>query len=231
MSWFRRLVGRGDGRVPGVAEDVLDGLRHPDPEVRAAGARRCGAARLEAAVPLLAERLLDPHPRVRAAAAGALGRIGGARAADALLRAARTRRLAAGRLARELARAAPDHYLEPALQRPENRGVRPVLALAAGLRGRSIEIGPLLIEMAGGSDEERAAAYHALGALGDEGVIPLLIDALFDPSSRAQRSARRALQRLGALAPASPASGSGQAPQPAGRRRLPWSGRARRSLT
>jgi HEAT repeat protein len=231
MSWFRRLVGRGDDRVPGVGDDLLDGLRHPDPDVRAAGVRRCGSARLEAAIPLLAERLLDPHPQVRGAAAGALGRIGGARAADALLRAARTRRLAGGRLARELARGAPDHYLEPALQRPENRGVRPVLALAAGLRGRSDEIGPLLIEMAGGSEEERAAAYHVLGGLGDEHVVPLLIDALFDPSSRVQRSARRALQRLGALAPGAPASHGGPAPGPARRRRLPWAGRARRSLT
>jgi HEAT repeat protein len=227
MSWFRRRA----AAIPDVSEGILDGLRHPDPAVRAASLMSCGSARIEAALPLLAERLLDPHPRVRAAAAFALGRIGGARAADALLRAARTRRVPAGRLARELARSAPDHYLEAALQQPENRRVRPVLALAAGLRERSTAIGPLLFEMARGSEPDRTAAYHALGALGGDKAVLLLIDALFDPCPRARQSARGALRRLGALAPSpSPAPG-GPAPRPSGLRRLLPAGHARRTPT
>ena len=228
MSWFRRRA----TPTSGVSDDMLDGLRHPDPDVRAASIHSCGTARLEAALPLLADRLLDPHPRVRAAAARALGQVGGARAADALVRAARTRRVPAGRLARELARCAPDHYLEAALQQAGNRGVRPLLALAAGLRGRTIAIQPLLIEMAGGSEPERTAAYHALGALGDEKVVPLLIDALFDPGPRARQSARGALRRLGALAPApAVAAGPRVDARSRGLRRLLPAGRARRTLT
>ena len=226
MSWFRRKAA-----TTGVSEGMLDGLRHPDPGVRAASIRSCGSARMEAAVPLLGERLLDPHPRVRAAAASALGRIGGARAADALLRAARTRRVPAGRLARELARCAPDHYLESALGQPANRAVRPVLAFAAGLRGRSTAVMPLLIEMTGGSEAERTAAYHALGALGDPGIVPLLIDALFDPGPRARQSARGALRRLGALEHTPAPTHGRPEPRPGVLRRLLPSGRKSRTLT
>jgi HEAT repeat protein len=227
MSWFRRRA----TPTSGVSDAMLDGLRHPDPAVRAASIRSCGSARLEAAVPLLTDRLHDPHPGVRAAAARALGRIGGGRAADALLRAARARRVPAGRLARELARCAPDHYLEAALQQAENRGVRPLLALAAGLRGRAIAIQPLLVEMTGGSGPERTAAYHALGALGGDQAVPVLIDALFDPDPRARQSARGALRRLGALAPEHAEAGGRPAPRPGGLRRLLPAGRARRTLT
>jgi hypothetical protein len=229
MSWFRRKP----APTTGVSEGMLEGLRYPDPGVRAAAIRSCGSARMEAAIPLLSERLADPHPRVRAAAASALGRIGGSRAADALVRAARARRVPAGRLARELARCAPDHYLEAALLRPENRGVRPLLAVAAGLRGRSPAIVPLLVEMAASSSEaERTAAYHALGALGEQGTVPMLVDALFDASPRAQQSARCALRRLGALAPTDVASPrKPPPPERLGLRRLLPVGRKSRTLT
>jgi HEAT repeat protein len=228
VSWFRR---RGAAHARMVDDSALDGLRHPDPRVRAASVRTCGAVHGEAAVLLLSERLLDPEPRVRAAAAGALGRIGGARSADALLRAARTRRLPAGRLARELARCAPDHYLEAALTRPENRGARAVLALAAGLRGRSSRVGGVLVELLRGGEDERAAAYHALGAVGGPDVVPLLIDGLFDRSPCVRQSARGALYRLGALVrvPDAMRERPGSRPSPGRRTLLPGRRPSRRS--
>ena len=201
MRWFTARLRGADPESEALGEHVVDGLRHPDPRIRAASVRSCGAARLEVAVPLLGERLLDPHPGVRAAAAGALGRIGGARSADALMRAVRTRRLPAGRLARELARSAPDLYLESALQLPENRHVRAVLALAAGLRGRSTTVASILPELLTGTEAERAAAYHALGAVGGPDAVPLLIDGLFDRSPCVRQSVRGSLNRLGARVP------------------------------
>jgi HEAT repeat protein len=181
---------------PDVDAQVVDGLRHPDHGVRAASARTCGICRLEPAVPLLAERLADPHPRVRVAAARALGRIGGTRAADTLLRALRAGRLSAGRVAMEIARAAPDHYVVAEVERAENHDLRAPLVLAAALRRRPFPI-EILLELMQGSEAERAAACHALGVLGHSEAAPLLIDELFDHSPRVRRAARSALNRLG----------------------------------
>src|SRR5207237_878062 len=72
----------------------------------------------------------------RWAAARALGRISGSRAADALLLALRGRRLAGGRLVIELCRAAPDLYLESIIDDPKNSAVRAHLAAALAFRRR-----------------------------------------------------------------------------------------------
>ncbi len=200
MRWLRRR--RKDAAADlGLDDAVVDGLAHPDPRVRAASARSCGAARLEGAVPLLAERLLDPDRRVRGAAAAALGRIGGARSADVLLRALRTCRVPTGRLIRELARSAPDRYLEAAMERAENRQSRAALAIAAALRTHPIPIAGTLYELMRGTEAERAAACHAFGALGYTEAAPVLMDTLFDRSPRVQQAARGALNRLGARLP------------------------------
>jgi HEAT repeat protein len=156
---------------------------------------------MEHTIPLLSERMLDPDKRVRAAAASALGRIGGGRSSEALLHALRTCRLGAGRLARELARAAPDFFLEAALVRPENRVIRATLALTAGLRGRSSEVAEQLMALLEGDPAERAAACHALGSLHHAPAVPFLMDALFDPSPRVRHAAAVALTRLGAREP------------------------------
>ena len=100
----RRGRGRSASLWPPSTDELVDGLGDRDWAVRAASARECGARGVEQAVPLLTERLLDPDRRVRGAAAGALGRIGGTRSAEALMRALRSGRLGAGRLARELMR-------------------------------------------------------------------------------------------------------------------------------
>src|SRR5205823_4650624 len=150
----RRGRGRSASLWPPSTDELVDGLGDRDWAVRAASARECGARGVEQAVPLLTERLLDPDRRVRGAAAGALGRIGGTRSAEALMRALRSGRLGAGRLARELARSAPDFFLEAALTRPENRQVRAALALTAGLRAATCSI----TFVSGGVRNEPAAA-------------------------------------------------------------------------
>jgi hypothetical protein len=200
----RRRTGPLEGR--GVAE-AIDGLVDPDPQVRAASVRRCGTARMEPAILLLRERLIDPERSVRGAAAAALGRIGGGRSSDALLRALRTHRLATGRLVRELARSAPDFYLEAALAHPQNRPLRPALALAAGLRGPSSTGAGALTAMLEGSEAERAAACHALGTLRYSPAVPLLVDSLLDESPCVRQAAGRALIRLGAPEPVREALG------------------------
>jgi hypothetical protein len=206
MSWFlgRRRTGPLEAR--GVAE-AIDGLVDPDPQVRVASVRRCGAARMEPAILLLRERLIDPERSVRGAAAAALGRIGGGRSSDALLRALRTHRLAPGRIVRELARAAPDFYLEAALEQPENRQVRAALALATGLRGPSATGTGALTAMLEGAEAERAAACHALGTLKHAPAVPLLVDSLLDESPCVRQAAGRALIRLGAPEPVREALG------------------------
>jgi hypothetical protein len=87
---------------------------------------------------------------------------------------------------------------------------------------------PLLLGMSAGTEAERAAAYHALGAVGGQEIVPPLIDALFDASPRVQRSARRALQRLGALEPSQAPVAAARRPAPGGLRRLLAGGRASR---
>jgi HEAT repeat protein len=205
------VIRRGRRRAPNLwpptADELVDGLGDRDSSVRAASARECGSRGLERAVPLLSERLLDPDRRVRAAAAGALGRIGGARSAEALLRALRSGRLEAGRLARELARSAPDFFVEAALTRPENQQIRAALALTAGLRGRSSAVVEQLTALLEGDPAERAAACHALGALHHTPAVPFLMDALFDPSPRVRHAAAVGLTRLGAREPTRPAKG------------------------
>jgi HEAT repeat protein len=201
-------------------DELIDGLGDRDASVRAASARACGQGRLEGAIPFLSERLLDPNRGVRASAAGALGRIGGARSADALLHALRTCRLGPGRLARELARSAPDFFLEAALMRPENRQIRAALALSAGLRGRSPRVAEQLLALLEGDPTERAAACHALGCLHYLPAVPFLMDALFDPSPRVRHAAAVALTRLGAREPTRRAKGDDVVQRPPTRSHL-----------
>jgi HEAT repeat protein len=169
---------------------------------------------------MLGERLVDPDPSVRAAAARALGRIGGARSAEALVLAARASRLGAGRLARELARSAPDFFLETALVRPENRQIRATLALAAGLRGRSTAVAEQLLALLEGDPAERVVACHALGALRHAPAEPFLKEALRDPNPRVRQAAGVALARLAAGVLTGRASGEGLREQPRTRSHL-----------
>jgi len=102
----------------GALDRIVDGLAVRDRELQLRSVRLSGALRLEAAVPWLEPLLGSSHEPLRAAAARALGRIGGVRAANALVRGLGWRRGSTARLVMELARAVPDLYLETKLVDP-----------------------------------------------------------------------------------------------------------------
>src|SRR3989442_15545501 len=101
-----------------------------------------GPLAMHLAAPWLPSLVLAHEPVVRHAAAKALGKIGGTRSAEALLRAIQ-RRGPTPTLIVELARAAPDLFLETALCVPQRTGVKGAVAVAAGLRRRPAAGTPL----------------------------------------------------------------------------------------
>lgn len=184
-------------RSSGSADRLLDGLVDGDPHRRDRCARLAGAVRLDAAAPWLGAMLHATERPVRYAAARALGRIGGARCADLLLGALRSRRLPASRLIVELCRAAPDLYIESNVLAPQNATVRAQLAAAAGLRGRRSSLEPLQLLAIDGTDRERSTACRALGLIRDPAALPALSLALEHRSWRVRRAATRALGEIG----------------------------------
>ena len=190
-----RLVGAL--RSSGTVDDLMDGLIGHDPRRRERCARLVGALRFDPAVPWLGMQLNAAERPVRRAAARALGRIGGARSADLLLGALRTRRLPSSRLVIELSRAAPDLYIESCLQFPQNTAVRAQLAAAAGLRGRRSGIEPLRRLAAEGTERERATACRGLGLISNPEPGPEFRSALAHRAWRVRRAAARALGEIG----------------------------------
>lgn len=149
----------------GAYDTIVDQLAAADPLRRSRSARLAGALRLEQAVPWLGGLLHATDAQTRQAAARALGRIGGARSAEILLRAA-CRRPITPSLVISLAHASPDLFLETALEPRPARAPREIVAVAAGLRRRMASVGPLLDLLASGTPRERAAARRALRSLG-----------------------------------------------------------------
>jgi HEAT repeat protein len=154
-----------------------------------------GTLRIEQAVPWLAPLLGSPEAMVSEAAARALGKIGGARSAEALL----------GGMQRSgprrvfivaLARAAPDLFLEVALTGSHRPGVLQGVALAAGLRRRQASVRPLVELVLWGSRRERAASCRALGWMGAETAVPVIVGALGDRDWRVRVSAAKTLAVL-----------------------------------
>jgi HEAT repeat protein len=133
---------------------------------------------------------------VRDAAARALGRIGGTASAEALLRAIRRDR-PTRTLIVELARAAPDLFLETALCSPKRAGTRSAVVIAAGLRGRRAAVSPLLALLVSGNRKERAVACRALGWIRAEIALPTVAASLGDGDWKVRMSAVKALTRLG----------------------------------
>jgi HEAT repeat protein len=189
-----RLVGAL--RSSGTIDALLDGLAADDGRRRQACARLAGALRLEAAVPWLGTQLQAEERPVRRTAARALGRIGGARSAEVLLAALRSRRLPWSRLIIELARAAPDLFIESSLPAPQNTGVRAQLAAAAGLRGRKSALEPLRRLAVEGTERERATACRGLGLLGGPTAVAEFGSALRHRSWRVRFAAARALGEI-----------------------------------
>lgn len=187
----------------GTVDAAMDALGSADPAVRRRGALLCGALQLERALPWIELLIVDRNVKVRGAAAGAAGRIGGLRAADAVLRAVHARRLPQARAAVELSRAAPDLYVEERLRDPAHANAGPVLTMAAALRRRRSALEPLLDGLQGAKRRERALRCRALGRLRDPAAAPTLLRmARHDTSPQVRQSALRALRDLRIDAPA-----------------------------
>jgi len=174
---------------------VVDSLAAGDAVRRSRSARMAGALDMHLAVPWLSSLLLAHEPVVRHAAAKALGKIGGTRSAEALLRAIQ-RRGPTPTLIVELARAAPDLFLETALCVPQRTGVKGAVAVAAGLRRRRAAVTPLLALLGSGTRRERAISCRALAWIGAGTAIPAIAVALGDSDWMVRMSAVKALAAL-----------------------------------
>lgn len=187
----------------GLADAALDGLSSRSAAERRSSARLVGALRVESAVGPLAALLGASDRSVSDAAARALGRIGGARSAEALLSAVQRhgmRRTLIG----ELAHAAPDLFLEVRLGEPQRPGLMPAIALAAGLRRRRTAARPLMVLAVHGNRRERVISCRALGWLRTGSALGVLVGALEDPEWKVRASAAKALGvfRMQVAAPA-----------------------------
>ena len=154
-------------RRSGLEPDLLNSLASPDPRVRMAGARLCGALKLPDAVPWLADLLDDPSPAVRDVAIRSLANAGGHRVVAALL--ARADRLPSYRLAMALAQAASDIDLESLVREPIPARTKVLVLMACGLRRDALQV-PLLVRMAVDRQCEtqiRVAACRALAMTGE----------------------------------------------------------------
>jgi HEAT repeat protein len=177
----------------GALDRIVDGLAARDRNVQLRSLRLAGALRLEAAVPWLEPLLASSHEPLRAAAARALGRIGGVRAANALVRGLTWRRGSTVRLVMELARAVPDLYLEAKLVDPQHLRIRSSLAIAAGLRRRRTTLPVLLDLLQNGSRTERTVSARAIGWIGSPEPGLSLVYALSDPDWQVRNAAAKAL--------------------------------------
>jgi HEAT repeat protein len=179
----------------GHADAVIEMLAAKSPQQRAHGARLVGALQMYEAVPWLAVLLESKDRTVVGAAARAIGRIGGTKSASAIVSAIQRRGLNR-RLVAELARCAPDLFIESALGEPQRPSVRPALAMAAGLRRRHAAVGPLIGLLERGSRRERVIGCRALGWIGSGTAIPPLKAALQDRDWKIRMSAAKALGAL-----------------------------------
>lgn len=182
-------------RNAGIADVVVGRLAAKGSGDRRQSAQVLGALRMSEALAWLAPLLGSPNRAVSDAAARALGRIGGARASEILLHAIMRSGLRRTLVA-ELARAAPDLFLEVALSEQQKSGVKAGAALAAGLRRRQTAVGPLLALLMSGGQRERAIACRALGWIGSPVALPALTSALDDPEWKVRLAAAKALRRF-----------------------------------
>jgi len=185
-------------RRSGLEADLINSLGDPDPRVRIAGARICGALRMPDAVPWLADLLDDENPAVREVAVRALGQAGGRRVVEALM--SRADRLPQHRVAKELSRAASDIDLEALLRETSSPQATVTVLMACGLRGDALRT-PLLVKMAQDRQCEtqiRVAACRAVSMIGD----PAGADAMrmlgTDPDETIRKAAMRARMRISA---------------------------------
>ena len=126
----------------GLGDELLNSLVNPNPLIRAAAARLCGALRLTSSVIWIEDLVQDKNPKVREAAIRALGLVGGRRAVEALM--AATDRIPTHRLAIALAMAASDLDIEALMRQPASEKAAVVTVLACGLRRDVLRVPPLL---------------------------------------------------------------------------------------
>ncbi|HEX6488736.1 MAG TPA: HEAT repeat domain-containing protein [Candidatus Dormibacteraeota bacterium] len=175
---------------------LLDLLAAEQPATRRRGAQLCGALELEEAVPWLELCLADRDRGVREASARALGRIGGARSAQALLNAFAHDLLPWFRLTVELAKAAPHLYLEQEVARTFWAHERPALIAAMGLRNPAAGGADFLAAVPISGPRDMIAACHVLARAG-AWAPGSWVAALRDHSDhRVREAAERALRRI-----------------------------------
>lgn len=182
-------------RNSGVTDRAVSDLSSKSAIARRDGARFLGALRMPYA-PSWLEPLLRSKNRVLSeAGARALGRIGGHRSAEALVNAIRRTGLRRVLIA-ELARSAPDLFLEVTLVDAQHPNVTAAVAIAAGLRRRQTAIAPLLALLSEGNPRERAISCKALGWIGSPVAVPAVRAALNDPEWKVRLAATKALAFL-----------------------------------
>jgi HEAT repeat protein len=185
-------------RRSGLEEALIDSLANPDPQVRIAGARLCGALRVPDAVPWLTDLLDDPSPAVRDVAVRALGQSGGRRVVEALM--SRADRLPRHRVVIELARAASDIDLESLLRQTEDVTTSVTVLMACGLRGDALRT-PLIVRMAQDRQcdiQVRTTACRALAMIGDSAGADAMRTLASDPDADVKKAAVRARMRISA---------------------------------
>ncbi|HEV2033982.1 MAG TPA: HEAT repeat domain-containing protein [Candidatus Dormibacteraeota bacterium] len=183
-------------RSTGLDTELVNALASPNPRVRIAAARLCGALRLSDAVPWLGDMMEDSNPKVREAGIRALGRSGGHRAVDVLMTA--VDRVPQHRLAIELSRAASDLDIEALMRKPASVQAAIVTVLACGLRRDRLRLGALL----GIAHDRRwpatvrVAACKALAMIGDPATEVGLRDLTGEPDASVQEAAIKAHRRF-----------------------------------
>ena len=185
-------------RSAGLVEDLLNALANPDPTVRIAAARLCGALRMTDSLPWLADMMADSRPRVWEAAVRALGELGGHRAVDVLMSA--VGRIPQHRLAIELARAASDMDIEALMREPASVQAAVVTVLACGLRHDTLRLGPLsaIAQDRRWPPRVRVAACRSLGMIGDTSTSMALARLTSDLDAAVMQAAGDAQKRLNA---------------------------------
>jgi HEAT repeat protein len=187
-------------RRSSLQDQLLDSLVSPDPAIRAAAARICGAARLTEAALWISDLVHDPVPRVREAAVRSLGRLGGRRAVDEIMASADT--IPLHRLAIALSQAASDVDIEALMRQPANERAAVATVMACGLRRDVLRVAPLLgiAHDHRWPKQVRFAACRALAMIGDRSAADGLHrlaekDADADIQKAARRAHRRVLRR------------------------------------